>query len=222
MVGPILESVNPTFTDDFIEFYPYAHPLMKGIAQLFMPRATALRESLMRDFRTWHSVARAGFKETDVEEDNTDRWWGLLAIRERQRLFTQVDGWDYDALASLDFGLLWGANLNSHPASVWMVIEIFKDPELLVRVRDELENMTTTPDERTTWMEELGNIPLMQSIYAEVLRLRTGVQTVYRDNRADIHINEWRFPKKSLIIVPTVEAPTDETYWNTRNGKGHV
>jgi cytochrome P450 len=100
-----------------------------------------------------------------------------------------------------------------------MVIEIFKDPELLVRVRDELENMTTTPDERTTWMEELGNIPLMQSIYAEVLRLRTGVQTVFRDNRADIHINEWRFPKKSLIIVPTVEAHTDETYWNTRNGK---
>jgi hypothetical protein len=108
MVGPILESVNPTFTDDFIEFYPYAHSLMKGIAQLFMPRATALRESLMRDFRTWHSVARAGFRDTDVEEDNTDRWWGLSAIRERQRLFTQVDGWDNDTLASLDFGLLWG------------------------------------------------------------------------------------------------------------------
>jgi hypothetical protein len=81
---------------------------MKGIAQLFMPRATALRESLMRDFRIWYSVVKAGLKETDVEEDNTDRWCGLSAIRERQKLFTQVDGWDNDTLASLNFVPLWG------------------------------------------------------------------------------------------------------------------
>lgn len=108
MAGPILESVSPTFTQDFIDFYPYAHPLMKGLAQWFMPRAVQLRESLMRDFRTWHSVARSSFRDSDVEPDETDRWWGLSAIRDRQRLYSKVDDWDHSTLASLDFGLFWG------------------------------------------------------------------------------------------------------------------
>ena len=108
MVGPILEAVNPNFTNDFLEFYPYAHSLMNGVAKVFMPRAIALRDSLKRDFMTWHAVARSSFRESDVGEDGTDRWWGLSAFRDRQRLFSQVDDWDHATLASLDFGLLWG------------------------------------------------------------------------------------------------------------------
>jgi len=100
-----------------------------------------------------------------------------------------------------------------------MVIEIFKDPVLLQRVRAELETLTTTPDDRLKWIDELMHLPLLQSIYAEVLRLRTGVQTVFRDNREDIRINQWIFPKKTLVIVPTMEAHMDETYWSTRGGK---
>jgi hypothetical protein len=108
IAGPVLESVNPMFTKNFMEFYPYAHSLMRGLPKWLIPRAIHLRDTLMRDFSTWHSIARAFFKDSDIEEDNTDRWWGLSAIRDRQRLFSKVDNWDHSTLASLDFGLLWG------------------------------------------------------------------------------------------------------------------
>lgn len=114
------------------------------------------------------------------------------------------------------------ANLNSHTAAIWMIIEIYKDAALLERVRAELSSISTSPEEKIQWIDDINTLPLLQSIYAEVLRLRTGVQTVFRDNRNDIQFNDWRFPKKSVVIVPTMEAHRDETYWNTQNGKHPV
>lgn len=56
-------------------------------------------------------------------------------------------------------------------------------------------------------------------MYAEVLRLRVEVQSVFTSARDDILINEWRFPKKSLLLVPTGPAHRDEAFWNTKNGR---
>ena len=48
-------------------------------------------------------------KESSVEDDgDADPWWGSEAMRERQTFLGEVDNWDHDALASSDFGLLWG------------------------------------------------------------------------------------------------------------------
>ena len=51
-----------------------------------------------------------------------------------------------------------------------------------------------------------------------MLRLRVEVQSVFYSEREEIRINEWRFPKKSLLLVPTGAALRDEKFWNTRNG----
>ncbi|KAF2786395.1 hypothetical protein K505DRAFT_422461 [Melanomma pulvis-pyrius CBS 109.77] len=94
---------------DVIKFFPYVHNLMKGLPSWCMSRAFTLRERLRRDHRTWHSIARAFFKQSDIEEDSgVDRWWGLAAIWERQDIFGKLIAWDYDDMASSDFGLLWG------------------------------------------------------------------------------------------------------------------
>ena len=56
-------------------------------------------------------------------------------------------------------------------------------------------------------------------MYAEVLRLRVEVQSVFYSEHEDIHINEWRFPKKSLVLIPTGPAHRDTSVWNTRGGE---
>lgn len=100
-----------------------------------------------------------------------------------------------------------------------MIVEIFRNPELLARVRAEVESINTDYTESTKWIEEVMGLPLLQSVYAEVLRLRVDVQTVFRSNHGDFNINEWRFPEKSLLLVPTRPAHRDTDYWNTRDGK---
>jgi cytochrome P450 len=100
-----------------------------------------------------------------------------------------------------------------------MIIEIFRDPNLLARIRSDLDTIAESPQHTGSWIEELMALPLLQSVYAEVLRLRVDVQTVFRDNREDIRVNNWTFPKKSLLLVPTRPAHRDENYWNTRDGQ---
>lgn len=116
IAGPILESVNPNFTQDLIEFMPYVHSFLKGLPKWWMPRAFALRESLNKDCKTWHSLARALSRHSDNKEGHfwTDNaspdspLWGLAAMQDRQAIFEKVDNWDHDAMAASDLGFLWG------------------------------------------------------------------------------------------------------------------
>ncbi|KAI9876911.1 MAG: hypothetical protein M1830_005312 [Pleopsidium flavum] len=219
LAGPILECVNPNFTQDLLRYFPYIHNLMKGLPRWCIPEAYRLREKLIGDVKQWHAIARARFRETDIDEDGGDQWWGSSFIRERQKILGKVDNWDYDSIASSDFGVLWGASVNIHPMAIWNIIEVFRDKNLLSRVRAELtaaglQGITSSQD-----VDKLLSLPLLQSIYAELLRLRVEVQTVFSSDREDIRINEWRFPKTSLVIVPAGAAHRDQSFWNTKDGE---
>ena len=112
----------------------------------------------------------------------------------------------------------YSAAINVHTAGIWTVIEIFRDKTLLSRIREELRGANFEGIKDSDEVEKLLGLPLLQSVHAEVLRLRVEVQSVFYSEREDIRINEWRFPKKSLLLVPTGAAHRDEKFWNTRNG----
>lgn len=109
MTGSVLERINPNFSDDFVEFLPYVHGLMKRLPRWCIPRAFVLRESLQRDVKEWHAQARVLLRSSDNSQlSGSDPWFGLAAMRERQEILGAVDNWDHDAIASSDFALLWG------------------------------------------------------------------------------------------------------------------
>jgi hypothetical protein len=109
IAGPILECLNPKFNLDFYKFLPFAHRLLRGIPGWLLPGAYSLRASLNRDVFQWQAIARARFRDSDVDQDgDADPWWGSACIRERQKILLGVDNWDHDSTAASDFGLLWG------------------------------------------------------------------------------------------------------------------
>lgn len=109
LAGPVLEQMNPTFTSDLLEYFPYIQDLMKGLPRCYIPDAYRLRRKLINDVKKWHARARAQFKETDLGQDrHADPWWGSAFMRERQNILQKVDFWDHDAMASSDFGIFWG------------------------------------------------------------------------------------------------------------------
>ena len=99
------------------------------------------------------------------------------------------------------------------------IIEVFKDRHLLSRVRTELAAIDFQGQVSYDDVEKLLTIPLLQSIYSELLRLHVEVQTIFNSDKEDIQINEWRIPRHSLVVVPAGEAHKDPTYWNTRSGE---
>ena len=103
--------------------------------------------------------------------------------------------------------------------ALWSVIEVFRDKHLLCRVRKELEKVNFQGVVKNSDVERLTNSPLLQSIYNELLRLRVEVQSIFSSDKEDIHVNEWRIPTGSMIVVPAGDAHRDPNVWNTRNGR---
>jgi hypothetical protein len=109
LAGPLLEALDPNFNKDFLRFLTFVHPLMKGLPRWCAPEAYRLRDRLTHTVRQWQSVARACFRESDVDADgDADPWWGSRIFRERQKFLLKIDNWDEEVVASSDFGLLWG------------------------------------------------------------------------------------------------------------------
>lgn len=113
---------------------------------------------------------------------------------------------------------LFRANINVHPMAIWTILEVFRDKSLLARVRAELQAANLTGMKLRDKTEQLSSLPLLQSIYAEVLRLRVELQSVFYSEHEEIQINQWRFPRKSVILAPIGPAHRDANFWNTRDG----
>ena len=108
LTGPLLDCINPTFQQDFIDFIPHCTAMMTGLPKWCMPKAYALQNKLVSNVKQWHAIARARFQESDVDSEGFDPWFGSQLMRERQNFLPNIDDWDADAVASADIALLWG------------------------------------------------------------------------------------------------------------------
>lgn len=106
---------------------------------------------------------------------------------------------------------------------MWATLEIFRDPALLSEVRSLLKSSfdATAFSEIRFDVEKLLKLPLLQSIYSETLRLRVQAYMMRYTDREDLQINEWLFPKQNVILISTVPAHTDKTFWNTGRDNAH-
>ncbi|RAL60974.1 hypothetical protein DID88_010070 [Monilinia fructigena] len=214
--GPSLTRLSPDFAKDFSRYDMEIPGLLKGLPRWLIPDAYDARDKLLASIKQWHAFAQAHFEETSISPDgDADPYWGSLFIRERQSkdgIFATTDNFSDDARAA--------ANTNLVPSAMWTALETFKDPAVLERVRTEL---SVTFDQNSIYHatfngSTLQTLPLLQSIYAETLRLRVRAYAARYTDRTAFSIKRWLFPKKSIILVSTTEAHMDESFWNTKGG----
>ena len=70
-------------------------------------------------------------------------------------------------------------------------------------------------------IEKLVKNPLLQSLYAEALRLHIAAFIMRSPERKDMKINKWIFPKGEIVLVATTPAHMDENVWNTGRANQH-
>lgn len=105
LCGPYLLSLNPTFLQDFAEFDRNLQTYLQGIPWFLAPRAYAARKRVVDAVKLWQHYAREHSGHSGSKDD--DEFWGSNFFRERQEMFLEMDGFDYDAIASADFGAIW-------------------------------------------------------------------------------------------------------------------
>jgi cytochrome P450 len=112
----------------------------------------------------------------------------------------------------------------------WNLVEVYKDRELLSRVLPELQTAVVSPadqDPSEPLQFDLSPVlasPLLQSIYAEVLRMRISLMVTRMPDRGDFKYGPWTFKHNSYIALPSAYIGYHGGAWapHTKDGKHPV
>ena len=104
------------------------------------------------------------------------------------------------------------------PSTFWTFWEILRDPQLFARVRSEVDACAlnpSTPENLEFDLTKLCNQPLLQSIYAETLRLRTAVYIIRKPEFQGAPVGDYKIPKDKMIVISSHMAHMDKRNFNT-------
>ena len=98
-------------------------------------------------------------------------------------------------------------------AIFWTVFEVFKRPLLLSRVRG-IAQAAYDARHQDSESITLGKNPLLQSIFAEVTRLRVVGIIARRAVGEDFQLGEWTIPEGSYLGLPSNAGAMNKDIWN--------
>ncbi|KAJ5484691.1 Cytochrome P450 [Penicillium expansum] len=229
LFGPYLTLLTPGFEQDFWHYVDAIPTLTMGLPRWMIPGAYAARDRVFTAVKTWHRFARAhsDYRQNGPDDPDWDKYWGSAWLKVRQQ-FGQDSGWmDEDALAAEDVALLVAANANAILSAIWVLLHIYADPDLHQRLKPEFDramvqpfptslSSTTTSQPTEFDITTLANSPRLQSVYAEVLRMRIALLL----NRTPVHteaqLGPWRLKRGQFIVMSTQHAAYDDEAWGPR------
>ena len=120
--------------------------------------------------------------------------------------------------------LIWHhrVNTNTIPIVGWALIEIIRDPSLFQEIRSEALTACDIRENGTRKinMDRLVDLPLLQSTYAEILRLHDSIN-VTREVTQDMVLEGYNLKKGYLIQAPSYFAHHDQMVWDDPEHPAH-
>ena len=116
-------------------------------------------------------------------------------------------------------------NANSIPATFWLLVELTRQPYVLSQAREEISasHAGTLPlGEQSFNLDSLCSKPLLQSAYAEVLRLYTSNIILRNAVHQDFCFENWRVLVGKLVAVDSHVAHMDKSVWNIGDTSGEA
>lgn len=100
-----------------------------------------------------------------------------------------------------------------------MLAEVIRDPQLVTRVRHTIakHRVKSPPDTLDFDWTSLCSEPLLQSVYAETLRLHVAIFILRSSDRKDVDIGGWHIPRNAAILVSSYNAQMSADDWITKD-----
>ncbi|KAF2647656.1 cytochrome P450 [Lophiostoma macrostomum CBS 122681] len=214
MFGSKILELNPDLIRTYWEFDEVAGILVWGLPRFLSPHPYAIRDRLhsMTSQMTDYAWQNFDWNGPDVSAD-WDPYFGSRFSREVARWFRNA-GFSDRTASGHTMATLFGLNGNTIPIATWMLMEIIQDPQLSSKVRSEVDQAFVIDEtgQRQVDIKQLFGLPLIQSIYIEVLRMHISFN-VTREVKKDIFIDGYRIKKGSILQCPSQIAHYDEAAW---------
>lgn len=105
------------------------------------------------------------------------------------------------------------ANANSVVTVFWTVFEVFTRLGLLSHVRETARSAHDTKAQESEAVK-LGSNPFLQSIFAEVVRLRVVGIIPRVVTGGNFQLGEWSIPEGSILGIPSRTGAMNKNVWN--------
>ncbi|KAF3018238.1 hypothetical protein E8E14_013243 [Neopestalotiopsis sp. 37M] len=216
LFGPDILRTNPSFLDAFWEFDTVFMKLILGLPAWMDPRPFRAHKRYLSMIDKHLDIVLNDFDWNAATEIEWEARFGARICRELVKWLRDA-GFRREALSGALGALLFAQNSNSIPAAMWIFIELFKDPALLQAVRSEISTAYTPATShgdhlRTLNMQKLMTLPLLQSVFSEILRLRMNLNMI-RNLKKPLALDGFLIPEGAMIQIPTVVAHYDEEAW---------
>lgn len=221
LMGSRMLEVYPNLREDFFIFDRELLTMFFGVPKWLSPTPYRVREKALDALIEWQRRTQEECKGDPADPAGDIDWepvYGSRVNRARQRYYASR-GLSVRTRAGMDLGFLFGLNSNAIPATGWMLLHILNDESersLLSRVMEELE--TTKRDDGTIDIATLIALPLLQSIFHEVLRLYVDV-LVTRELKEDLTLplddgqRQILLGKDTVVMAPSWLGHRDEALW---------
>ena len=102
------------------------------------------------------------------------------------------------------------------PATFWLFWHMMRDRSLLAQATSEANACCTTDTTESLCFDttKLCNQPLLQSSYAETLRMYVAVYIIRKPEYEDAQVLDYEIPKDKMIVVSSAMAHMDKRNWN--------
>ncbi|XXH04103.1 Low molecular weight phosphotyrosine protein phosphatase [Hypoxylon texense] len=219
--GPYMISLNPHIVEDFLEFNDYIRLLFMGMPRWLIPKAYKARQRMVDSIQRWQKHARENCDPVGLANVDWEPYYGSKFIRERQTLLTRRGILDETARAAENFANLWAANSNAVPAAIWFLLETIRDTSLKEEVSQRISSAILAPEANgkrengcaAFGIEKLCSDPLLQSLYAETLRLRVAALIVREAAQRDFSFCGWHIKKGEVLTVSSHTEAMNQEIW---------
>ncbi|KAK4459164.1 cytochrome P450 [Cladorrhinum samala] len=221
LMGSAILDRHPDLLSQFWEF-DYSVPLfLRCLPKWLIPSAYRARSKLLKTVKSWHAHAHenSDCSRTGPQDPEWEPYFGSKLLRRRQEYAIETGWMDADARASEDMGLMFASNGNLLPAVFWFVYEALKDSVLRDSLLREVEPCMDGEGKEKVDIMKLATQPLLQSVYAETLRLRVAIAVTRVSEQNDFNLGGYRVPKGQPVVVFTRPAGLNEDAWR-KAGRG--
>ncbi|KAI0006822.1 putative cytochrome P450 [Xylariaceae sp. FL0662B] len=216
VLGPRIIDANPNFMEVFWRYERFVEPLAFGLLTSLNRQGRQARDQFRDMCYRWYRLAIQEFKSDDIISCNNLDWEPAFGSLVSRKLAWWVKSFDFSAQSQgAAFSLfLFGLHANTIPISAWIIMELIRDPELFRAVREEVAQANEGTNNESLNHEKVASLPLLQSIYTEVLRLHVRV-LITRTSHEPVTIAGYNLPKGSIVQAPTEVGHLDEAVWDT-------
>ncbi|KAI1342868.1 cytochrome P450 [Xylariaceae sp. FL0016] len=214
LFGPRIFEINPDIMKAFWEFEAGAASLFLGVPKWWNPKPYEARERFYAMVARYLDSAFDKFDWSRRDEIDWDDHFGAAVLRETA-MWLKESGFADRTNAAMVAQVVFAANTNTIPITTWGIMETARDTKMFSALRQEVQQaIVTDPTTGQTSInsQKLYSLPLLQSVYVEILRRHMSFNIV-REVMEPIIMEGYTIGKGSLLEAPMQIAHHEEAVW---------